>query len=347
MIKKILKWLLIGLVAMLATFAIINFKWVKYGMIQLQGQLKINRNTIPLKEYRSKVNDSTIHLSIDLIPEIIAYAVDSLGLKATKGYKTVYDQGKNELMWVVTGMKPFAMEPKQWKVPLVGKFNYLGYFREDLARRLEAEVQKAGYETRIRNAGAWSTLGWLKDPIYSNMLKRSPGALAEVIIHEMTHATIFVKDSVNYNENLASFIGKKGAEMFLAHYFDDTTVVNDYKRNEADQRKFRNHMVEGYQKLDSLYKTFTPDMDSVRKSEVKYQMIMKIMHGLNDVDFSNPEKFRYSSDRPLPNNAFFYSFKRYFGEGNEIEYEFRHNFGSDMDAFIAEKKKQFKTIQWW
>ncbi len=44
------------------------------------------------------------------------------------------------------------------------------------------------------------------------MLNRSEGDLANLIIHEMSHATIFVKDSVDFNENLATFIGDRGAE---------------------------------------------------------------------------------------------------------------------------------------
>jgi predicted aminopeptidase len=47
------------------------------------------------------------------------------------------------------------------------------------------------------------------------MLERGEGDLANLIIHEMVHATIFVKDSIDFNENLATFIGDRGAEQFL------------------------------------------------------------------------------------------------------------------------------------
>jgi predicted aminopeptidase len=56
-------------------------------------------------------------------------------------------------------------------------------------------------------------LGWFTDPILSKMLMRSEGDLANLIIHEMSHATIFVKDSIEFNENLATFIGDRGAEL--------------------------------------------------------------------------------------------------------------------------------------
>ena len=83
------------------------------------------------------------------------------------------------------------------------------------AESLKAELESEGYEVRIRPVGAWSTLGFFNDPILSNMLERSPGALAELIIHEMTHATLYVKDGVDFNENLATFVGEQGALEFL------------------------------------------------------------------------------------------------------------------------------------
>ena len=76
-------------------------------------------------------------------------------------------------------------------------------------------LKEAGYDVGMRTVGGWSTLGWFKDPILSNMLNRSYGDLANLIIHELVHATIFVKDSVEFNENLASFIGDQGAKLFL------------------------------------------------------------------------------------------------------------------------------------
>ena len=47
-----------------------------------------------------------------------------------------------------------------------------------------------GYDTKIDEVNAWSTLGWFKDPILSSMLNRSAGSLAELIIHELSHIRI-------------------------------------------------------------------------------------------------------------------------------------------------------------
>ena len=42
----------------------------------------------------------------------------------------------------------------------------------------------------------------------SGSATQAPG---QVFIHELTHGTLYVKDGVSYNENLASFVGDEGA----------------------------------------------------------------------------------------------------------------------------------------
>ena len=118
-------------------------------------------------------------------------------------------------MWVVMACEPFALKPKEWKFPIIGSVPYKGFFKKERAEALKAELEKEGWDVMVRNPGGWSTLGWFTDPILSKMLMRSEGDLANLIIHEMSHATIFVKDSVEFNENLATFIGDRGAELFL------------------------------------------------------------------------------------------------------------------------------------
>ena len=38
--------------------------------------------------------------------------------------------------------------------------------------------------------------------------------LAEVLIHELTHATLYVPGFSAFNENLANFVGARGAALF-------------------------------------------------------------------------------------------------------------------------------------
>ena len=66
------------------------------------------------------------------------------------------------------------------------------------------KLKASGLDVEYSSVSGWSTLGWFGDPILSNMLKRNVGSLADLIIHELTHGTIYIKNEVEYNENLGN-----------------------------------------------------------------------------------------------------------------------------------------------
>jgi predicted aminopeptidase len=103
----------------------------------------------------------------------------------------------------------------------------------------------------IRNPGGWSTLGWFTDPILSGMLKRNEGDLASLIIHEMVHATIFVKDDVDFNENLASFIGDTARPIIFSHQNMETLrpEFTQYWQEDQDYRRYSKHILRWHTRI--------------------------------------------------------------------------------------------------
>ena len=145
------------------------------------------------------------------------------------------------------------------------------------------KLMREGFDTDYHPTSAWSTLGWFKDPILSNFLKRSEGQIAELIIHEMTHRTLYVKSSVDFNENLASAVGETGAEAFLKYkYGDSSTQLIDYLNRNEDYNRFASHMIAGTKRLDSLYQTFDK-FDEATKSSLKQKMIKQIIADLDTI----------------------------------------------------------------
>ena len=211
--------ILILILSLVFLLLLINYNLVFYAYIQAKGQLEIISGSIDVAEVmHDKEFPDSLKAKITLIEEVKQFAVNELGLKGIKNYTSFYDQKGQELMWVVTACPPFKLEAFEWKFPVIGTFSYKGYFMKNMAEEEAKRLKKEGLDVSIRTASGWSTLGILKDPILSNMLLRSDGSLADLIIHELTHGTIFVKDSLAFNENLASFIGKTGASIyFLLH----------------------------------------------------------------------------------------------------------------------------------
>ncbi|HEY0654470.1 MAG TPA: aminopeptidase [Chryseosolibacter sp.] len=334
--KKIIKRVFLVLLAIIVVLTVAYWDLVLYGVRQGKGQLNIIWNARPVEEFMENPGfpDSLKHKLV-LINEVRRYAIDSLGLKDTKNYKTLYDQKGEEIMWVVTASEPFRLKAKEWRFPVLGSVPYKGFFDKELAIELRAELVKEGWDVSIRNPGGWSTLGWFTDPILSKMLERSEGDLANLIIHEMSHATIFVKDSIDFNENLATFIGDRGAEKFLAYkYGVQSKEYKQYFAEDEDYLKFADHMLRGAETLDSLYKTMTDQQPVQQKKELKEGMIRQIVQNLDTLTLTentNPSA-RYS--KVLPNNAFFMNFRRYQSKQDAFWDEYKNRFHEDLKAYI-------------
>lgn len=335
-VRKIIKRTLLALLAIIVVLTLVYWDLVVYGIRQASGQFHIIYNARPVEEF---LNDpafpDSLKKKLVLINEVRRYAIDSLGLKDTKNYKTLYDQKGEEIMWVVTASEPYRLKAKEWDFPVLGSVPYKGFFKKHLAVALSDELKKEGWDVSIRNPGGWSTLGWFTDPILSKMLERTEGDLANLIIHEMSHATIFVKDSIDFNENLATFIGDRGAEKFLiSKYGVKSKEYKTYLNEDIDYLKFADHMLRGTEKLDSLYKMMSESDPKEKKVEQKTRMIRSIVEFLDTLTLSveNRPSSRYAKN--LPNNAYFMNFRRYQAKQDIFWEDYRTRFNSDLKAYI-------------
>lgn len=198
------------------------------------------------------------------------------------------------------------------------------------ARKLDS----AGYDVSIRNPGGWSTLGWFTDPILSNMLKRSEGDLAGLIIHEMVHSTIFIKGDADFNENLASFIGDTAVYYFLANkYGRQSREYVQYLHEDQDYRKYSKHILRGTNLLDSLYHTFHAEESREEKIARKETMIRKIIEAADTLSLF--EKRNSKTVKRLPNNTYFMSYHLYQSRQQDFAKELQEKFRGNMRSYIA------------
>lgn len=345
-IWSVVKKVLLGLLALLLVLLIVYWDLVGYGLRQGYGQLNIIWNARPVEEFMADTTfPDSLKSRLLLIDEVRKFAIDSLGLADTENYKTLYDQKGEEVMWVVLACEPFALKPKEWKFPVIGAVPYKGFFNKQRAINLKNELEQEGFDVIIRNPGGWSTLGWFTDPILSKMLNRSEGDLANLIIHEMSHSTIFVKDSVDFNENLATFIGDRGAEQFLIYkYGEQSKAYQDYVNEDIDYLKFVDHMLRGAQALDSLYKGFDAATPLLTKKQMKQQTIEHIVNSMDTLTLALTKQPASRFKDRLPNNAYFMNFRHYQSQQpvfwNDYEKEFHH----DLRAYIQSMKMKYPFL---
>lgn len=346
-IRRVLWWLVEITLLLVFIFTIIYHELVTYGLSQAKGQLTIVWDAKPIAEVLGDPNfPDSLKRKLVLIQEIRRFAVDSLGIKDSKNYTTVFDQHGKPILWTVTACEPYALKPKEWRFPVLGSVSYKGFFYRPAAIREAQELKEKGYDTDIALTSGWSTLGFFRDPILSNMLYRSDGELANLIIHELTHATLYVKSSVDFNENLASFVGDKGAQRFLQYRFGkDSKEYRDYMQDKKDEDRFNKYILRSAARLDSLYDMYETHNKATDIEELKRGLVIDIVKGVNRLPIRNKKRYRKFANRALTSkNAFFMMFIRYDSAQGLFEKEFHDKFNSDIKRYLAYLKEKYPSV---
>ncbi|NLF25648.1 MAG: aminopeptidase [Deltaproteobacteria bacterium] len=150
-----------------------------------------------------------LKIKLQLVLDARAFAM-RIGLEPRGSFTKYTHMDQDVLTWVLAASRPDAFILKQWWFPFVGRVPYRGFFEKADALSAAAALQDQGYETSIRGAEAFSTLGWFNDPVLSTTLQRSAPSIVETVLHESTHSTIWVPGHVDFNESLANFVGIQG-----------------------------------------------------------------------------------------------------------------------------------------
>lgn len=152
---------------------------------------------------------------LQLVLDARIFARDSLALKPEQSFTTYSELDRDTLVLVLSAARRDTLAQYTWWFPVVGSVPYKGFFDFRQAQREGAQMRERGFDTYIRPASAFSTLGWFNDPLLSTTLRTDSLNLANTVIHELTHNTVFITGHVAFNESLASFVGARGAAAFF------------------------------------------------------------------------------------------------------------------------------------
>ena len=338
------KIILLGL-TVITIFIVLKWDLIRYGLQQANGQFSIMYNAEPLDSYLNETSyPDSLKAKINLVKEVKTFAKAQLGFSSESQYQKMYDQKGKELMWVVTAAYPYRLENYEWKFPVLGKVSYKGFFIKEEALKLEQELKKNGFDVRLRTASAWSTLGWLNDPLLSKVLHYSNGRLAELIFHELTHDEIFIKDSVDFNENLASFFGQEFTKMFFKKQTEKFKEDYDQYLTLLEDRHSLNQFVRDYlPRFDSLYQQIE-GLNTIEKENRKYYFIERFKEDLRNQKFKNPKYQEFIKSEIEVNNAYILSYKRYSGDQQILEQKLKEQFDGDILKMLEFYQKNFNFL---
>ena len=97
--------------------------------------------------------------SLESLRRALAFG-ESLGLAHTTSYRDLVGERDSGLVHVVTAAPANRVEPVTWWFPISGRVSYRGYFEKERADAFADELAGDGYDTYVRPAPLYSTLGW-------------------------------------------------------------------------------------------------------------------------------------------------------------------------------------------
>jgi predicted aminopeptidase len=147
--------------------------------------------------------------------EIRRFAFERIGLRENGNFARYREVDREYLVSVVSACDAVSFDGYTWRYPFLGRLPYRGYYEREDANTEASRLKTEGWDVIVRPVDSFSTLGFTRDPLYSFMKKYSSFELASLIMHEQTHATLFVKGQAQFNEELATFVGEEGAFAWL------------------------------------------------------------------------------------------------------------------------------------
>lgn len=219
------------------------------------GQLEILRAQRPVSGI---LGDTTapddLRHRLRLALEAREFARDQLGLDPDGHYLRYADLRRRFVVWTVHAAPPFSFEPRTWCYPIVGRLEYRGYFSEASASDHAARLAARGYETHVGGVEAYSTLGWLRDPILNTFLANEESELVELLFHELTHVHLFVSGDTDFSEAFATATAEEGLNRWMQAK-QDVRAQQEYQASLRRKREFIALVAGARAQLETLYES--------------------------------------------------------------------------------------------
>lgn len=288
----------------------------------------------PIDEVLDRPNLSPeIRARLELVLAVRKFDADQLGENVGGAYETVTPVDKGAIVWVLMAARRDSLTPYTWWFPIVGNVPYRGYFEKADAEARAAQLEGQGYDTYVRPAIAFSSLGFFNDPLLSNLLALDRVELAGVITHELFHRTYFLASDVMFDESAATWVGSRGALEFFARTEGPESADAIAARGvyESDL-KFSWFLQQEESRLLKLYYSGLPKDEILKQRVVIFKSINEDYAKLKPT-LSGLERF--DLDKQKLNNAVFLNYLIYFHDTKSFAMLERQHHGNMKETIKA------------
>ena len=258
----------------------------------ISGQIAILNKKQPIHELLDNSDTpEKLKKRLRLVMDIRTFAKDELFLPVKNQYLSFVELNRPFAGWNMWATPEFSFSPKTWCYPIIGCAIYRGYFSKEDAFNYGHQLEAQGYDVYIGGVVAYSTLGWLDDPVFSTFIYRSDIRLAALIFHELSHHLLYVSDDTTFNESFAIAVEQEGLHRWLKA-INNLKASEIYKLDYQRRQQFIELVMKYRKELETLYAKNLPIPEKrqakaaiFEKLKDDYRLLKQHWNGYSGYDF--------------------------------------------------------------
>jgi predicted aminopeptidase len=210
------------------------------------------------RDIEELLGDSTqtpaVRQKLNIVWDARNFAAADLRLRTGESFTEYSQLERDTLVLVLSAAYRDRLAFHRWWFPIVGRVPYKGWFDFATARAQEQDFARRGFDTYLRPASAFSTLGWFDDPIVSTTLRADSLSLVNTVIHELLHNTFYASGQAEFNESFANFVGARGSREFF-RMRGQRAVTNEADARWSDEKLLARFWRKLYGDIDTAFKS--------------------------------------------------------------------------------------------
>lgn len=328
--NKLDTWM--GIIFLILVLPLPSCSTVQFYTQALQGQTEIMRKARPVSEVMADPKTKPLlKEKLTAVADMLVFAQSDLALPAKGQYDRYTNLQRPYVVWVIYAAPKYSIEAKTWCYPLIGKVKYRGFFDEKVAEKELAKLRAEGFDAFIGGVEAYSTLGYLRDPLLNTFIGREDADLAELVFHELTHQRVYLSGDTDFNEALATAVGQEGAKRWLKAR-GKTEELAQYLKEGRVEKDFIAEVLQTRTELKDFYAT--PGLDENALAAGKKAAFDRLRQRINELNRRYGGSLRLDRWFLKPvNNARLNTLATYYDLVPGFEALLRQHHG-DIDAFL-------------
>ena len=308
-----------------------------YYVQAARGQWSLMSAARPIDDW---LDDPTVSEELKrrlrLARQIRQFASRELAEPENRSYTRYADLHRSAVVWNVFATPELSTRLKSWCYPFFGCASYRGYFDRSDAERLAAELAAQGYDVSVGPVQAYSTLGWLADPLLNTFINLPDPELARLIFHELAHQVVYVRDDTVFNESFATAVEREGVRRWIQAQGCDQLRI-EWEGIERRRAQFLELVTGTRDQLDRVYAAALSDADKRMQKAAVFAQLQERYHALRDGPWGGFKGYDAFFAQPL-NNAHLAAIGAYYDRVPAFEALMQRT-GPDMHAFFGEVKR--------